>query len=369
MGTFKNDRDAALARDKRIREMFGEVEELLNFPLSKTPDCNATTPPNDGSNGIAPLLQNNFISTHQNDVNSATNPPSANAEAGQTTGESEVNGSAANVIANVINGEELSVNNLKTKHEDQKEDLFKEPPTPATTPAQNLQLGLPELKPRFSNLTRYGSSSSASLNFPYINFNGQLNASNTHDTDTKGDNPKNSTQYDLTQSGAQQSSTQNQLIDFPNSNLAIANTFKYNQMNSMQNSYGFPEPCQATPQQLIPGNYNSYNNYNNFVNLNLQDFSIQRPRAVLAKRFSSSDSCGTSLSFPLQTDPVLTPTAPGVQRVQHQYSHMRNVSLNPLGETTTYAHTNSTSSNTESETSKSKNLEQNAKRAKTATAQ
>lgn len=34
VGTFKNDFDAAVARDQRIREMFGEVEELLNFPKS-----------------------------------------------------------------------------------------------------------------------------------------------------------------------------------------------------------------------------------------------------------------------------------------------------------------------------------------------
>lgn len=32
VGTFKNDFDAAIARDAQIREMFGEVEELLNFP-------------------------------------------------------------------------------------------------------------------------------------------------------------------------------------------------------------------------------------------------------------------------------------------------------------------------------------------------
>uniref|UniRef100_A0A7S3LK92 AP2/ERF domain-containing protein n=1 Tax=Aplanochytrium stocchinoi TaxID=215587 RepID=A0A7S3LK92_9STRA len=31
VGTFTNDRDAAIARDKRIRKLFGEVKELLNF--------------------------------------------------------------------------------------------------------------------------------------------------------------------------------------------------------------------------------------------------------------------------------------------------------------------------------------------------
>eukprot|EP00924_Labyrinthula_sp_SR-Ha-C_P013810 maker-scaffold_5-snap-gene-14.1-mRNA-1 protein AED:0.02 eAED:0.02 QI:138/1/1/1/1/1/3/813/345 len=34
VGTFKNDHDAAIARDKKIREWYGEVEELLNFPVS-----------------------------------------------------------------------------------------------------------------------------------------------------------------------------------------------------------------------------------------------------------------------------------------------------------------------------------------------
>lgn len=42
VGTFKNDHDAALARDKKIREMFGEVSELLNFPVSKQ-ECGETT--------------------------------------------------------------------------------------------------------------------------------------------------------------------------------------------------------------------------------------------------------------------------------------------------------------------------------------
>lgn len=42
VGTFKNDFDAAVARDAMIREMFGEVVELLNFPKkSTTPE---TTP-------------------------------------------------------------------------------------------------------------------------------------------------------------------------------------------------------------------------------------------------------------------------------------------------------------------------------------
>mmetsp|Transcript_1442 Transcript_1442/g.2220 ORF Transcript_1442/g.2220 Transcript_1442/m.2220 type:complete len:112 (+) Transcript_1442:845-1180(+) len=43
VGTFTNDRDAAIARDARIRAAFGEVTELLNFA---PPQNSVVTTPN-----------------------------------------------------------------------------------------------------------------------------------------------------------------------------------------------------------------------------------------------------------------------------------------------------------------------------------